>query len=208
MGKSSESRLTLVSEKALMKDNHFYANYRCICGKTCFFRKSDVNRGKYVSCGCFRNENIGKLNYKNDLRKSNINLYNVWAKMKQRCYNPKDSKFMIYGGRGISVCNEWIYNFDIFYNWATNNGYVYGKGLSIDRCDNNGNYCPENCRWVDNRTQQGNTRRSVGIKGANLIREDIESGKYTISQIVKKHKKSQSTIYRIKNKQTYFNNES
>lgn len=73
--------------------------------------------------------------------------------MIRRCKNETNRKYPRYGGRGIKVCCEW-YNFENFYNWAMCNGYE--SGLSLDRKNNDGDYCPENCRWVDNITQQNN----------------------------------------------------
>lgn len=88
--------------------------------------------------------------------KSNTKLYRVWNSMKQRCFNKNDKFYFCYGGRGITVCEEWINSFQSFYNWAINNGYQ--ENLSIDRRNVNGNYSPENCRWVDMKTQQRNRR--------------------------------------------------
>lgn len=85
-------------------------------------------------------------------------LYNVWKSMKQRCFDVNCKSFRDYGGRGIYVCNEWSSDFLSFYNWAMNNGYK--PTLTIDRVDNDGIYCPENCRWVSNSVQQSNKRNN------------------------------------------------
>ena len=76
--------------------------------------------------------------------------------MRERCYDPKSKPFHDYGGRGISVCEEWRHDFAAFREWAIENGYE--EGLSIDRIDVNGNYCPENCRWITLEEQQRNKR--------------------------------------------------
>ena len=79
--------------------------------------------------------------------------------MKERCLNKKNPAFKNYGGRGISVCAEWISDFMNFYTWAINNGY--NDNLSIDRINNNGNYEPNNCRWADKKEQGRNKRNNV-----------------------------------------------
>lgn len=83
-------------------------------------------------------------------------LYYIWSNMKDRCLNKNCKNYPSYGGRGIKICEEW-YNFENFYKWSMNNGYE--EGLSIDRIDNDGCYCPENCRWVT-MMQQCYNRRS------------------------------------------------
>lgn len=86
----------------------------------------------------------------------------IWSAMKQRCENPKHKQYPDYGGRGIQVCSEWSKSFDAFVDWSLANGY--SQDLSIDRRDNDGNYCPENCRWADSITQRNNRRDSKRVE--------------------------------------------
>ncbi len=85
-------------------------------------------------------------------------LYDVWRNMKGRCVNPKDISFNYYGGRGITVCQEWRDSFLKFYNWAKDK---HKENLTIDRRDNDGDYTPENCRFI---TQAENNRNTSRIK--------------------------------------------
>ena len=89
-------------------------------------------------------------------------LRNIWRGMKRRCNNPKDTCYPRYGAKGISVCNEWLHDFSAFEKWSLANGY--SDTLTIDRIDNNGNYCPENCRWITHDEQQRNRTNNVRIE--------------------------------------------
>jgi hypothetical protein len=87
-------------------------------------------------------------------------LYNIWTQMNQRCVNQNLEHYDNYGGRGISVCDEWK-KFEVFAEWAKKNGYK--DGLTIDRMDVNGNYEPDNCKWSTDVEQQRNKRNNRHI---------------------------------------------
>lgn len=95
----------------------------------------------------------------------NNRVYNIWYNMKRRCYNKNSKDYKNYGAKGINVCAEWLNDFLSFYNWALSNGYK--ETLTLDRIDNYGNYCPENCRWVTMKQQHRNysQNRNYTING-------------------------------------------
>ena len=88
--------------------------------------------------------------------KFNTRIYRIWGNMKGRCYCKSRREYKNYGNRGITVCDEWLHDFQAFYDWAMNNGY--NENLTLDRKDVNGNYEPSNCRWITNEEQQSNKR--------------------------------------------------
>ena len=95
-------------------------------------------------------------------------LHSVWSTMKQRCNNPNRPKYPRYGGRGIRVCEDWNNDFMCFYDWSISNGY--SPELQLDRKDNDGDYCPENCRWTTLKENTKNRRTSIflTVKGVTL----------------------------------------
>lgn len=128
---------------------------RCDCGNNHIVAISELVSGNTTSCGCSRR----KYKYIEHKR-----IYHVWRTMIARCYNPNTKAYKNYGGRGITVCNEWLgeNGYENFYLWAIKNGYdenaERGK-CTIDRINNNGNYEPSNCRWVDMKVQNNNKGR-------------------------------------------------
>ena len=134
----------------------------CDCGNISVIRGSALRSGRSASCGCYRSDRMSERNSKHGMY--GTPLYHSWQNMKSRCTNPNDIGYHRYGGRGIIICNEWL-DFESFKIWAMDNGYM--PGLTVDRIDNDGCYCPENCRWADIITQANNrsTNRLITYNG-------------------------------------------
>lgn len=131
---------------------------KCDCGKYTVAVSSRLRFGRKKSCGCSSGEFISKSKTKHGDRRTR--LYFIWTNMKQRCKNKNNSAFKNYGGRGIKICPDWE-SYANFKKWAFESGY--SDSLTIDRIDVNGDYCPENCRWITMKEQGRNTRVNVLI---------------------------------------------
>ena len=138
--------------KYVKRNNRNVWMCRCDCGNIRFASGSDLRNGKTKSCGCYIRDWNKKVKKTHGM--TNTRIYHTWIGMRRRCYDPTRSGFKLYGGRGITVCDEWNNNFESFYEWAMQNGYT--DELTIDRIDVNGNYEPSICRFATNKQQMNN----------------------------------------------------
>lgn len=142
---------------------------QCECGKLKVIRFDYVVNGRTKSCGCYRQDNARKQSEAMTTHNlTNTRLYSIYRAMKKRCYDYDTPKYKYYGGRGIKICSDWLDDIQNFARWSYANGY--NENLTIDRIDNNGNYEPSNCQWVDQYTQQNNRRNNIKIEYNNEIK--------------------------------------
>ena len=152
------NQLTVIEEcKERTKNGTKIYKCLCDCGNYTNVIGTQLRNGKTKSCGCLRVSISGQNNATH--RKTHTRLYNIYKGMIRRCYNKNDKDYPNYGGRGITVCNEWRNDFMSFYNWAMVNGY--DDNLTIDRIDVNWNYEPSNCRWITQYEQQNNRTNNL-----------------------------------------------
>lgn len=173
-----------VIEKVKVERGIYKWKCLCDCGKEHLVTTWHLVNGDVKSCGC----NHFKACVTHGMTETR--LYHIWCTMKARCFRKTSAKYPRYGGRGITMCDEWKNNFQNFYDWSMANGYK--ENLSIDRIDNNGDYCPSNCRWTDAVTQMNNTSANVLIEYNGEIK--------TIAQTARDNGISQSLLWKRLNR--------
>lgn len=144
-------KLTQIGERFHASKTRFVAVFACICGNKAILGWHDVESKKTLSCGCHRRSLLNNMSHGMCRTKT----YQTWSNMLTRCTNTNNDGYANYGDRGITVCKE----------WSTFQGFVADmgecpKGLTIERLDNDGNYCKDNCIWATHEAQARNTRRN------------------------------------------------
>lgn len=157
------------AENHISKNGSKEIRWKCICdcGNESVVIGRNLKRGTTTSCGCYHNEMLAAMKRKHGLSKKHGRLYPLWKSIKYRCYSKTSKDYKNYGGRGIKMCDEWVNDPKAFCDWAIANGYKEEKTdkgfniLTIDRIDVNGDYSPDNCRFVTNAIQARNKRNTI-----------------------------------------------
>jgi hypothetical protein len=156
-------KLTVISFDREKTKRKAYWICKCECGNIKSVRSDSLQENKVLSCGCIKKEQDRiNLTANHSHKMSKTRIYREWQGMKTRCYNKNNKRYNNYGGRGITVCDEWMNNFDNFFKWSLDNNY--SDDLTIDRKNNDGNYEPSNCRWVNNKIQCNNRNSNIVIE--------------------------------------------
>lgn len=178
-------KLTVLSEaeKIVYKNGTAIQwNCQCDCGNTKKVRTSNLTSGNTTSCGCVHKAAVSNDTTHGLTRRGKVAPeYWIWRSMKQRCLDKSNIAYENYGGRGITICNEWL-DFETFYKQM---GPRPSKNHSINRIDNNAGYCPGNCEWASRETQMHNTRTNVFTEELVKQAREMYSNNYTTSEIAK-----------------------
>jgi len=149
-------KLTVLNE-FIKKYNKYYWLCKCDCGNEKYIGVAHLKESGTKSCGCSSMDVHIKRLTTHNMRFTRI--YGIWGGMKTRCYDINNANYFRYGGRGIKVCDRWLESFQNFYDDMKDG---YDDSLSLDRKNNESDYCKENCKW-SNRTEQANNRRTTKL---------------------------------------------
>lgn len=177
IGKKFGRLTVLENTKKVDKDNRTIYKCQCDCGNIVEIIGKRIKSGETKSCGCAQRESVIKRNYKHGL--SDTRICSIWRDIRRRCNDKtRERYYKHYGARGIKVCDEWDNpddGFMNFYNWSMANGYK--DDLTIERIDVNGNYCPENCKWIPLKEQAWNKTTTIKtIDGYPVAKWAFEHG--------------------------------
>ena len=163
------------AENIIEKNGHKSSAWKCLCecGQEVIVRGNSLRTNKTKSCGCL-NRTKPSNNITHHL--SNSKIYTKYKGMKQRCLNKNSKSYKYYGGKGFSICDEWLGKdgFMNFYNWAMANGY--SDELSLEREDVAKNYGPDNCKWIPQKFQAHNKTNSYVVDGIYVAKEARKIG--------------------------------
>ena len=156
-------RLTAIEPTEQRKNGSVVWLCKCSCGNYCYASSGNLVRGSKQSCGCFKSEVASILAKTGNNRRTHgmkhTKLYSVWGSIKDRCLNPNYHHYANYGGRGISICEEWKHDFKAFYDYVSSLPHFGEKGRSLDRINNDGDYEYGNIRWATRHEQNINRRK-------------------------------------------------
>lgn len=165
-------RWTVLRQGKTDRRKRIHWTCRCECGTERDVEGTNLRGGHSISCGCFSSDTSRELNTTHGMTGTRI--YDIWRGMMSRCYNSAVASYPDYGGRGIKVCDRW----HVFENFFADMGHRPSDDLTMDRINNNGDYCPENCRWATKKEQVSNRRNCIYI--------DTPDGKITISEAARR----------------------
>ena len=152
-------RLTVIREEGRE------ALCRCVCGNEKWIRRDHIRTGHSTSCGCYQQERM-HISKDREHGMTGSGTYKAWSNAKYRCVNPRDRDYPKYGGRGITMCDRWV---DSFKNFLADMG-ERPDGMTLERQDVNGHYCPENCTWATRKVQTRNRRNTIRVEYQGVIK--------------------------------------